>query len=600
MIQLRSLLLAAAAALPAVPAAAAEAADAEESRIGRPAHSGDAREARIPAQLDSNERLLYAQVFAAIRAQDWAGATALLDNSRTGPLHDVARALVYVDRNSPRTDVSLLLSVLERSPDLPQAPQLARMAQTRGATELPNLPEIQRLVGQAGQPRRARARPVRSEPGYAELDGLIQPLIVADRPYEAEAILAEREFSLSTDARTEFQQRVAWSYYLTGNDRSARAMADKARQGSGDWAIHADWVAGLAAWRMGDCNGAAEAFHNVGSRASDPELMAAGQYWAARSDMKCGRPERVQARLRTASRLTETFYGLLAGSALGLRQPAVPNGGTFTRADWRLLAGRPNVRAAIALTELGETGLADELLKHQARIGPAREHEALLHLTERLNMPATQMWLAHNTPRGVDIDPLARYPSPSWQPGRGWRVDPALAFAHALQESGFRPAAVSHAGARGLMQVMPGTAAQMARRSGEPAPEPSRLNDPVVNMEYGQSYLEFLRDFHGTQGLLPKVIAAYNAGPAPIAEWNTRGRDQGDPLLYIESIPYWETRGYVPIVLRNYWIYEQRAGRQSASRSALAQGMWPRFPGAQGPSAVRIEPQPRATAMGSQ
>jgi soluble lytic murein transglycosylase len=588
------LMLAAAISLPAFPAVAAD----EDSRFG--AHSADARAAQIPAQLGSAERILYGQVFSAIRAQDFASAGALLNNSRTGLLHDVARALIYVDRNSPRTDVSLLLSILERSPELPQAQQLARMAQSRGATELPQLPAAQRLVGQQGQPRRARARPIRSEPGYAELDALIQPLIVADRPYEAETLLTEREYGLSGEARTEFQQRIAWSYYLTGNDRSARTMADKARQGSGEWTIHAEWVGGLAAWRMGDCNSAATYFDAVGSRAGDPELMAAGQYWAARADLRCARPERVQPRLRTAARLGETFYGMLAGASLGLKQSTIENAGSFTRTDWRQLATRPNVRAAIALTEIGEHGLADELLKHQARIGPAREHESLLNLAERLNMPTTQMWLAHNTPRGIEIDPLARYPAPGWQPNRGWRVDPALAFAHALQESGFRPAAVSHAGARGLMQVMPGTAAQMARRTGEPAPEASRLNDPATNIEYGQSYLEYLRDFHATQGLLPKVIAAYNAGPAPIAEWNTRGRDQGDPLLYIESIPYWETRGYVPIVLRNYWIYEQRAGRESGSRAALAQGMWPRFPGAQGPTAVRIEPQSRPTAMGSQ
>jgi hypothetical protein len=84
------------------------------------------------------------------------------------------------------------------------------------------------------------------------------------------------------------------------------------------------------------------------------------------------------------------------------------------------------------------------------------------------------------------------------------------------------------------------------------------------------------------------VIAAYNAGPLPISEWNARRIDDGDPLLYIESIPYWETRGYVPIVLRNYWVYEQKSGKDSASRKALAQGMWPKFPGASGPSAVRM------------
>ena len=92
------------------------------------------------------------------------------------------------------------------------------------------------------------------------------------------------------------------------------------------------------------------------------------------------------------------------------------------------------------------------------------------------------------------------------------------------------------------------------------------------------------------------MIAAYNAGPVPVAEWNMRAIDKGDPLLYIESIPYWETRGYVPIVLRNYWIYEQKAGHDAGSRTALAQGLWPRFPGLPGASAVRLDERQR-TAM---
>jgi hypothetical protein len=65
-------------------------------------------------------------------------------------------------------------------------------------------------------------------------------------------------------------------------------------------------------------------------------------------------------------------------------------------------------------------------------------------------------------------------------------------------------------------------------------------------------------------------------------------RDNGDPLLYIESIPYWETRGYVMTVLRNYWMYESQDGRPSASRAALAQGLWPKFPGLPGAPAVKV------------
>jgi soluble lytic murein transglycosylase len=118
-------------------------------------------------------------------------------------------------------------------------------------------------------------------------------------------------------------------------------------------------------------------------------------------------------------------------------------------------------------------------------------------------------------------------------------------------------------------------------------------------MDIGQRHLERLRDMAGvTGGLLPKVIAAYNAGPRPVGDWNGIVHDNGDPLLYIESIPYWETRGYVTTVLRNYWMYEAQGGRKaSASRSALAQGMWPRFPGLPGAAAVRIAARPPVTAI---
>ena len=116
----------------------------------------------------------------------------------------------------------------------------------------------------------------------------------------------------------------------------------------------------------------------------------------------------------------------------------------------------------------------------------------------------------------------------------------------------------------------------MARWRGDSGAGDLRI--PAVNMDMGQSYLQYLSKDPSTGGQLPKVIAAYNAGPAPVARWQTEIRDNGDPLLYMESIPYWETRGYVGIVLRNYWMYEAQQGKPSVSRAALAQGKWPRFP----------------------
>jgi soluble lytic murein transglycosylase-like protein len=567
----------------------------EAARSLAPAQAA-APQAAVPAQLDAAERESYRAIFADLRAANWASASARIESMRDGPLRDVARAMLFTAPESPRVELRPLIDLLQRAPDLVQAPDLARLARARGAESLPYMPRPQRLVGLSGQPRRQRPRQIRGDAVADALEPVIQPLLVADQPFEAETQFNARRLELSEEARTAFQQRIGWVYFLNGQDRDARRIAEEGLRGVTEWAIHSQWVAGLAAWRMGDYDAASRHFSMVGSRSGDVELAAAGHFWAARSDTAGGRPQQVQQHYRQAARHAETFYGLLAQSALGIRQrPARLD--AFSAEDWRRLSALNNVRAAVALTEIGENILAGELLKHQARIGDAHQHEALLHLAARLNLTGTQMWLAHNGPPGFQARAQHRYPMPSWRPNRGWRVDPALAFAHALQESNFRPDAVSPVGARGLMQVRPGTAGDLIRWRGTQG-DPSRLNDPANNMEFGQTYLEYLRDMPATGGLLMRVIAAYNAGPAPVIEWNARF-DQSDPLLFIESIPYWETRGYVPIILRNYWIYEQQMAEDSPSRRALVAGLWPRFPGLSGPNAVRIQPRRALTAMGA-
>jgi soluble lytic murein transglycosylase len=543
----------------------------------------------IPRQLSEGDQASYRAIFAAIRNGDWEGASTRLDAMPEGLLTPIARAELYLAKDSPKVPIESLISLITSAPDCPEAQQLARLAKTRGAESLPDLPEVREMVRLARAPIRSRARSNGSDAAAATLGAQVLPLIKDDRPSDAEALLIAAEPQLSTEARTEWRQRIAWSYFLTGDDTAARRLADSARGDLGEWAVQADWVSGLAAWRQHDCTAAGQAFSSVAARARDSEMTAAGLFWAARADMACGHPEKVQPRLRTASRMGETFYGLLAGGALGTATPAPAIRPDLIAGDWDNLVRRANARRATALVEIGEPALADTLLRHQAKIGNLNDHESLLHLAARLNLPSTQIWLAQNGPAGARMSASARYPSPGWTPQGGWRVDKALVYAHTLQESQFRTDAVSPAGARGLMQVLPGTAQLIARRKGETV-DTASLAVPAVNMAYGQAYLEQLRDGVGTGGLLPKVIAAYNAGPGSVVKWNERNRDRGDPLLFIESIPFYETRGYVAIVLRNYWMYQRQAGDTSQSLRAMAQYMWPRFPGMPGKTAVRIDP----------
>ena len=314
------------------------------------------------------------------------------------------------------------------------------------------------------------------------------------------------------------------------------------------------WVEGLSAWRLGHCSLAGEAFSRVAGRASNVELVAAGHYWASRAAMRCREPGQAARHLSAASRYDETLYGMLAADQLGIELPQHAPPQAFDKADWNQLSDRSNVRVAVALIEIGRPALADEVLRQEAKIGPSYQYAALSRLARELGLPSTQLFMAQNAPYGTSSDPSLRFPIAYWQPVGGWQVDPALAFAHALQESNFRAAAVSPANARGLMQIMP------------------------VNLAYGQRHLEMLRDSPATGGALPKIMAAYNAGLTPVERWNSEINDQNDPLLWMESIPYWETRGYVAIVMRNYWMYERAAGVPSPSRRALAQGLWPEFP----------------------
>jgi len=565
------------------------------SDVGNAARVRHEGAAAVPTQLTPQQRAAYSAIFAEIEAGNWTGAIGRLDELPEGPLHDVVLAQLLTLPGTPKVEAEPLLALLARAGELPQAEDLARLAERRGAAELPYFPRAQRLVGLGAQPRRKRLRGIQGEPIAQELEALIRPLLTDDKPAEAEALVLSRAAELSPEARTEFGQRIAWTWYREGYPREALRAAAEARQGPGDWAVDAEWVAGLASWQLGDCAAAETSFTTVARRTGDTELAAAGHYWASRATMRCAHPQRVQAHLRAAASHEETFYGLLAESALGLREKPAGEPAVLTQHDWSLLSRRSNVTRAVALLEAGQIGLADSLLRHQARIGPPQEHAPLTRLAARLNLPATQMYLAHNGPRGVQLSRHDRYPAPDWRPAGGWKVDQALAYAHALQESSFRPDAVSGAGARGLMQVRPGTAGDLVRW-GRASGNPARLNDPATNLEFGQAYITYLRDQSGTQGLLPRVIAAYNAGPTPIAAWTAEGTGNGDPLLFIESIPYWETRGYVPIVLRNYWMYEHQPADRSASRRALVQGLWPRLPGSPGPAAVRLSPAGSVTA----
>lgn len=544
--------------------------------------------ANIPVLLSNADRDWYRDLFRAIDSQDWGKVDALLTARADGPLHQVARAEYYLHANSPRVELPAIEAWLAQGSQLPQAGQIAGLGIKRGLVTAPSLPQEQAFVRQPYATKRIRPASIEDGTMPAAVRQAILERITNDDPDGARLLLDGIDAGLSGEARAEWHQRVAWSYYIENRDAQALAIANTVRQGgAGAWVAEGDWAAGLAAWRLGDCQDAAQAFERAGRSAYNPELGAAGYYWASRASVRCREPEKAAEMLRGAARLDETLYGMLAREQLGESLPNADRTPDFAMADWQRLRDDTNVRTAVALAEIGRDRLADDVLRHEAKVGDPRHYEALSRLARELGLPSTQLWMAHNAPRGGKAEPALRYPAPRWQPVTGWKVDPALAYAHALQESNFQASVVSPAGARGLMQIMPAAAKDHAGKIGVGG-SASDLNQPEVNLAFGQSHLQMLRDSSTTGGLLPKIMAAYNAGLTPVTRWNTEIRDHGDPLLYMESIPYWETRGYVAIVMRNYWMYERQAGGASESRRALAQGMWPTFPELAGGGGVRL------------
>lgn len=550
-------------------------------------YSARAHNNSVPKLLNQADRNYYSALFTAIDRQDWGKVNAMLADRAEGPLHDVARAEFYLHSGSPRVELAAITAWLGQGVYLPQAKQLVRLGRSRGLEDAPQLPSRQQFIRQPYTSK--RIKPPKTSDGTmpASIQSAILSHIKNDDPDGARLLLDGIDASLSPPARAEWRQRVAFSYYIENNDAAAYAVAQTVKEGAGPWVAEGDWVAGLAAWRLGDCAKAAAAMERTAQGATNVELTAAAYYWASRANVRCRAPEKAQELLRGAARMDETLYGMLAAEQLNLVLPRANETPDFDKEDWQTLRDVGNVRTAIALSEIGRENLADEVLRHQAAIGDPQQYAQLSRLARELGLPSTQLWMAHNVPRGAIAEPSLRFPAPRWRPTTGWKVDPALAFAHALQESNFRTAVVSPAGAKGLMQIMPIAAREHAPSLNMNA-RYANLADPSVNLAFGQSALESLRDSRATGGLLPKIMAAYNAGLTPVTRWNNEINDQGDPLLYMESIPYWETRGYVSIVMRNYWMYERQAGGASDSRAALAQGMWPTFPGLSGGRGIRM------------
>ncbi len=351
------------------------------------------------------------------------------------------------------------------------------------------------------------------------------------------------------------------------------------------------WIAGLAAFRMGDYETATENFRAVAlDSASNDWLRSGAAYWAARATIAAGEPEMAPDFLLIATRTPWTFYGILAERQLGLEAgadpdayvlaqaglaPAPSNDGdvAFIKADYssasapdliQLTQNDPRARRAVALAQIGRVTEAGAELK-AGLLGAQSESERNLWTTLALQLKSDTLAQARGR-RSSGFDPND-YPTPDVQPDGGFTLDKALVFAVVRQETRFNAYAVSPKGAMGLMQITPDTAVTV---TGDSRISPIDLFDAATNLKIGQADLANL--INGpAHGDMLRALAAYNAGPGGLQKAASRVGD-GDPLLFMESFPYGETRAYVEKVMANYWIYRRMFGEACNSIDALASG----------------------------
>lgn len=297
-------------------------------------------------------------------------------------------------------------------------------------------------------------------------------------------------------------------------------------------------------------------YHNV----SMPISLARGAYWAGEAARALGRDDWANQWYRVAAQHDTVFYGQMAGLRLG----AIPASSEAT-----LPQVSPDQRAAFE---------ADELVRVTRALAALQRDDLLPLFFAALRVSSTttaDYWLAGELAQSLGYPEQAirtgrtaltegillvdlLYPAPPVDLSS--ESDGPLLLGLMRQESAFNVSAVSPAGARGLMQLMPGTAERVAGRLGLDYSLSRLTRDPVYNIRLGRDYLQRMIDRY--DGFLPLALAAYNAGPGRADQWIV---DYGDPRLadidpidWIEQIPFSETRNYVQRVLESYTVYQRR------------------------------------------
>lgn len=336
------------------------------------------------------------------------------------------------------------------------------------------------------------------------------------------------------------------------------------------------WLGGTKAlWNLGDGRTAAPLFYRYGAAARTPQTRSKGFYWAGLASQRSGDLQQAQQYWEMAATYPDRFYGMLALEKLGRGLPPLTDRATTNIS--------PEERAAFDARPITKA------VRQVARGAPWKVgiqfYKAIAQDAETLSEHLMVADLALQTGRrdlSVNLSDAAQadghagftiigHPPLETPAGSNWTMVHAIA----RQESQFAQNAISHAGARGLMQLMPATAREQAGKLGMSYNRSNLISSPQYNIRLGNGYFARMMDYYG--GSYPLAIAAYNAGPGNVNKWLRRNGDPRkggiDWVTWIEKIPIYETKNYVGRVIENAAVYEQlypENVRYGAPRTASA------------------------------
>lgn len=441
--------------------------------------------------------------------------------------------------------------LMKRVPDDLQALARARLAlQTEGKG----------VTGLIEAVPKARA----SDPGLA-YDRFIWRM-KRDLYDEAAELILDRSESAETLGRPEAwaERRAILARYLMRNGRAKEAYRIAANHhiavdnGASAYA-DLEFLAGfIALRRLSDPTTALTHFQHLLAGVSTPISLARAHYWIGRAQEAAGQDG--TASYRAAAAHQTAFYGLLAAERLGLTldagllsRPATP--------DWQSAGFTQSsvLAAAQLLFKAGDDTLGKRFLLHLGEGLDDTGIAQLADMTVAWGEPHLAVLVSKQAAERGLILPHAYYPVPDFVPD-GLKVSRALALSIARRESEFDPTARSSADARGLMQVLPGTAKLMAGKLGKSFDASKLISDPAYNVTMGSAYLAEMAEEFGPSIAL--IASGYNAGPGRprrwIGEFGDPRRSDVDVIDWIETIPFAETRTYVMRVAEGVVIYRAK------------------------------------------